>query len=227
MLFTFYIQDVLKLKKNNSGTKRLIAVTVSNITYHFPTQSPCNTIHLLYHSSNFCIPAEKKLFGCAMLLADQTTFISNTCSNPDLNLSTHSWTFRWLTALCPYWANTRRWISTRFTPSAPQNEPHYATLFFDVAILQRSVHLFVPRCFHSTEGRALYCACLNSSTGTVNTAQCVSSSLFRLPRNLKIVFTFWYTLVKIVAWVSVCIYMLWKIRYFIKILLIYKELKTH
>ena len=29
VLFKFYIQDVLKFKKNNSGTKRLIAVTVS------------------------------------------------------------------------------------------------------------------------------------------------------------------------------------------------------
>jgi len=55
----------------------LIEVTVSNFTYHFSTQSPCNTINLLYRSTSFCIPAEKKLFGCscglvcAMLMADQ------------------------------------------------------------------------------------------------------------------------------------------------------------
>ena len=49
----------------------LIEVTVSNFIYHFSTQSPCNTMHLLYRSTSFCIPAEKKLFGCAMLMADQ------------------------------------------------------------------------------------------------------------------------------------------------------------
>ena len=30
VLFTFYIQDVLKLKKNNSGAKRLKCVTLGN-----------------------------------------------------------------------------------------------------------------------------------------------------------------------------------------------------
>jgi len=49
----------------------LTAVTVSNFTDHFSTQSPCNTMRLLYRSTGFCIPAEKKLFGCAMLMADQ------------------------------------------------------------------------------------------------------------------------------------------------------------
>ena len=54
----------------------LIEVTVSNFTYNFSTQSPCNTMHLLYRSTSFCIPAEKKLFGCScglvcvMLMAD-------------------------------------------------------------------------------------------------------------------------------------------------------------
>jgi len=42
--------------------------------------------------------------------------------------------------LCPYWANTRRWFSTGFTPSSQRNR--YATLFFDGAILQRRVHVF-------------------------------------------------------------------------------------
>jgi len=49
----------------------LIEVTVGNFTYHFSTQSPCNTMHLLYRSTSFCIPAEKKLFGCTMLMTDQ------------------------------------------------------------------------------------------------------------------------------------------------------------
>ena len=55
----------------------VIEVPVSNFTYHFSTQSPCNTMHLLYRSTIFCIPAEKKLYGCscglvcAMLMADQ------------------------------------------------------------------------------------------------------------------------------------------------------------
>ena len=54
---------------------------------------------------------------------------------------------------------------------------------------------FRSRCCHSTKGRTLYCTWLNSSTGIVNTAQCASSSLSRLPRNSKIAFTFWFTLV--------------------------------
>jgi len=49
---------------------------------------------------------------------------------------------------------------------------------------------FRPRCCHSTEGTALYCTWLNSSTGIVSTAQCGSSSLSRLPRNLKILYFF-------------------------------------
>jgi hypothetical protein len=52
---------------------------------------------------------------------------------------------------------------------------------------------FHPRCFHSTEGRALYCKWLNSSTGIFNTAQCASSSLSRLLHNLKLGFPFWFT----------------------------------
>ena len=54
---------------------------------------------------------------------------------------------------------------------------------------------FRPRCCHSTECRVLYCTWLSSSTGTVNTAQCGSFSLSRLPRNLEMAFTFRFTLV--------------------------------
>jgi len=56
--------------------------------------------------------------------------------------------------------------------------------------LAKERQCFRPRCCHSTAGRALYCKWLNSSTGIVNTVQCASSSLSRLQRNLKIVFTF-------------------------------------
>ena len=34
VLFTFYIQGVLKLKKNNSGAKRLISPDAINTKYH-------------------------------------------------------------------------------------------------------------------------------------------------------------------------------------------------
>jgi len=36
VLFTFYIQDVLKLKKNNSGAKRLNVVCFIILTYLVP-----------------------------------------------------------------------------------------------------------------------------------------------------------------------------------------------
>jgi len=69
----------IRVKKYNVESKSkgkihltaLIEVTVSNFTYNFSTQSPCNTMQLLYRSTSFCIPAEKKLFDCAMLMADQ------------------------------------------------------------------------------------------------------------------------------------------------------------
>jgi hypothetical protein len=55
----------------------LIEVTVSNFTYHFSTQSPCNTMHLLYHSTSFCIPAENKLFGCSRSQVCTASFTSS------------------------------------------------------------------------------------------------------------------------------------------------------
>ena len=107
---------------------------------------------------------------------------------PDLNLSTHSYTFCWLMVLCPYWANIRWWISTGFTPSAQRNRTTPRCSFIEQSC--KGVSMFLPRCFRLTEGRALYCKWLNSSTGIVNTAQCASSSLSRLPHNLKIGFSF-------------------------------------
>ena len=94
---------------------------------------------------------------------------------------------------CPYWANIQRWISTGFSPSAQRNRttPRCSSMVQSY----KGASMFRPRCCHSTEGRALYCTWLNSSTGTVNTAQRASSSVSRLPRNLKIAFTFWFTLV--------------------------------
>jgi len=121
----------------------------------------------------------------------RTTFIRNTCStrikpfHPLINLSlTHG-------ALSILSQHTT--VNFHRFHSCPK-KPHYVA-FFDGAILQRSIPCFRPRCCHSTEGRALYCTWPNSSTGTVNTAQCGSSSLTWLPRNLKIAFTFWFTLV--------------------------------
>src|SRR5215510_4373609 len=54
---------------------------------------------------------------------------------------------------------------------------------------------FRPPCCQPTESRALFCKWLNTSTGTVNTTQCTSSCLSRLPHNLKIAFIFLITLV--------------------------------
>jgi hypothetical protein len=66
-------------------------------------------------------------------------------------------------------------------------------LFFGGAILQRSVHVFALIAATRLEAEH-YCKWLNSSTGIVNTAQCASSSLSWLLRNLKIAFTFGFTL---------------------------------
>ena len=113
-------------------------VTVSNFTY-FSTWFPCNTLHLLYRSTSFCIPARS--FSTARCWwPTRTTFISNTCStrfkpfHPLINLSlTHG-------ALSILSQHTTVNFHT-FRSFCPKN-PHYAMLFFDGAILQRSVHVF-------------------------------------------------------------------------------------
>ena len=94
--------------------------------------------------------------------------------------------------LCPYWANIRRWISTGLLLLPKQTALRHVVLRWCNLANERPC--FRPRWCHSTEDRALYCTWLNSSTGIVNTAQCTSSSLSRLPGNLKIAFTFWFTL---------------------------------
>ena len=66
-----YIHEGESKRKGTIHLTALIEVTVSNFMYHFSTQSPCNTMHLLYRSTSFCIPAEMKLFGCAVLMANQ------------------------------------------------------------------------------------------------------------------------------------------------------------
>ena len=122
----------------------------------------------------------------------RTTFISNMCStrfkpfHPLIDLSlTHG-------ALSILSQHTMVNFD-RFHSFCPK-KPHYTTLFFNGAILQRA-SMYSPHCCHSTEGRALYCTWLKSSIGIVNTAQCTSSSLSWLPCNLKIAYTFWFTLV--------------------------------
>ena len=93
--------------------------------------------------------------------------------------------------LCPYWANIRRWIPTGFIASAQRNRttPRCSSMVQSC----KEGSMFCPRCCHSTDG-ALYCTWLNTSTIIVYTTQCASYSLSRLPRNLKIAFTFWFTL---------------------------------
>jgi len=48
---------------------------------------------------------------------------------------------------------------------------------------------------HHSMNWGLNAPTLNSLTGIVNTTQCASYSVSRLPRNLKITFSFWFTLV--------------------------------
>ena len=114
---------------------------MSNFTYHFSIQSPCNTMHLLYRSTSFCIPAEKKRISCPRCWwSTRTIFISNTCSTrfkPFHPLTNLSLTHGALSILSQHMmVNFHRFHS--FCPK----KPHYATLFFDGAILQRSVHVF-------------------------------------------------------------------------------------
>ena len=47
VLFTFYIQSVLKLKKNNSGARGLISVCTQ---FHIPICYPHFLSHILFHS---------------------------------------------------------------------------------------------------------------------------------------------------------------------------------
>jgi hypothetical protein len=148
---------------------------MSNFTYHFSPQSPCNTIHLLYRSTkrNFCIlyrgicPVDVVL--CARCwLPTRTTSISTTCStqfktfHPLLNI--------WLTdgALSTLSQHTTVNFH-RFRSFCPkENALRHVVLRW--CNLAKECPCFCPRCCHSTEGRALYCKWLNSSPGTVNTA---------------------------------------------------------
>ena len=144
-------------------------------------------MHLLYRSTGFCIPAEKKLFGCAMLMADQNvTFISDTCStqfkpfHPLINLSlTHS-------ALSILSQHTTVYFH-RFCSFCPK-KLHYVT-FFDGAILQRSVHVFAL--VAATRMKAERCTSqalpiLRNASAPI----CPGYSV-----NLKTAFTFWFTLI--------------------------------
>ena len=47
VLFTFYIQCVLKLKKNNSGAKRLILSRKQHKVQHYKCQYPCSEVCLI------------------------------------------------------------------------------------------------------------------------------------------------------------------------------------
>jgi len=148
-------------------------------------------MHLLYHSTSFCIPAEKKLFGCSRSQVCTASFTSSL----EVNLRPRNASFRGPTHK-PFLDS---WCSVHIEPTCDGKFPQVSLLLPKETALRHVLRwsnlakehpCFRPRCFHSTEGRALYCKCLKSLTGIVNTVQCASSSLSRLPRNLKIAFTF-------------------------------------
>ena len=150
-------------------------------------------MHLLYRSTSFCILAEKKLFSCAMLMADQNDLHQWHVFDPIYTFPpTHK----------PF---VESWWSVHTEPTYDGEFPQVSLLRPKETALRHVVlrwcnlakerPCFRPRCCQSIEGRALYCIWLNSSIGIVNSVQCGSSSLSWLPRNLKIAFTFWFTLV--------------------------------
>ena len=102
--------------------------------------------------------------------------------------------------LCSYWANIRRWISTGFTPSAQRKRttPRCSSMVQSCKRWSMFSHLLLPLDWR--QSAVLHW--LNSSTDIVYTAQCTSSSLSRLPRNLKIAFTCWFTLVHRSLWLA-------------------------
>jgi hypothetical protein len=62
-LFTFDIQRVLKLKKNNSGAKRLITKTVYVTMYFLTTQKSD-----IYNGNHICIPSQPISIGTTQKL---------------------------------------------------------------------------------------------------------------------------------------------------------------
>ena len=116
-------------------------VIVSNFTYHFSTQT-LTTQWICY-----IIQLDWRSFSAAFVVLcarcwwpTRMTFISNTCStwfkpfHPLINLSL---SYGALSILSQHTTvNFQRFRS--FCPK----KPHYATLFFDGAILQRRVHVF-------------------------------------------------------------------------------------
>jgi len=101
-------------------------------------------MHLLYRSTSFCIPAEKTLFGCSR---SQVCTASLT-SSLEVNLRPRNASFRGPTHK-PF---VDSWYSLHTEPTYDGEFPqfhsfcpkklHYATFFFDGAILQRNVHVF-------------------------------------------------------------------------------------
>ena len=153
-------------------------------------------MHLLHRSTSFCSPAEKKLFGCSRSQVCTASFTSLL----DVNLRPHNASFRGPN----HKTFVDSWYSVHTEPTYDGEFPRVSLLLPKETALRHVLRwcnlakehpCIRPRCCHSTEGRALYCKWLKSSTGIVNTVQCASSSLSRLPRNLKIAFTFCFTLV--------------------------------
>ena len=100
-------------------------------------------MHLLYRLTSFCIPVEKKLFGSSCVRdvdgrperpSSLTRLTQFEPFHPLINLSLTPGALSILSQQMT--VNFHRFHS--FCPK----KPHYATLFFDGAILQRSVHVF-------------------------------------------------------------------------------------
>ena len=133
---------------------------------------------------------------CVCWWSTRTTFISNTCSTRFKHLQTLinlSSTHGALFILSQHTTvNFHRFHS--FCPK----KPDYATLLFAGAILQRSVHVFAL--IAATRLKAERCI---AHSWTLEQALSIllnaPSPLPRLQRNLKIAFTFWFTLVYIYA----------------------------
>jgi hypothetical protein len=146
-------------------------------------------MHSLYSSTSFCIPTEKKLFGRSRSQVCTASFTSSS----EVNLRPCNASFSPTHKL-----SVHQWCSVHTEPTYNDEFPLVSLLRKETALchilrwcnLAKERPCFRPRCCHSIEGRALYCKWRNPSTGTVNTAQCASSSLSRLPRNLEIFFTF-------------------------------------
>jgi hypothetical protein len=156
---------------------------------HLLYRSTTHSFFILYHG--ICPVDVVLCVWCRWLTT--TTFISNMCltqfktSHPLINLLLTNGALSILSQHTM--VNFHRFLLLLPKETALR---HVVLRWCNVA---KECPCFRPRCCHSAEGRAMYCKWLNTSTGTVNSAQCTSSFLSRLPHNLKTAFTFRFTYV--------------------------------